>query len=422
MPLTVEARPPHDREHGGPATGPNAPPLLLANFVSVPNLWDARERDRAHEKLERDLPWVLTREQPLVFSGVAHGWHGSRTRGHMTSRAVFRSRGRLRLDGVLAWLTHLEESLRLARKGGLVVVAPTPQAGLGAALAKVAAPRRIRLVVRIQGNTASKARLVQGSRVRYRLKRAIEGIVIRRADLVVPMGDFTRDYVLGLGAEPDAVITLPFPVWWASRARVTELPARPTALFVGRLESEKGIHVLLEAMVEVARAVPESRLLLAGDGRLRGELERRVRELGLEDRVEMLGWVARDGLREVYERASVLVLPSLWEEGLGMVLVEAGLMGRAVIGSDLGGIKDVVRHGENGLLVPPGDAASLASALATVLGDPDIARRMGEAGTGIAASYLATRGQALARLEQAIDELTVPAGNGRGSRRAAASR
>jgi glycosyltransferase involved in cell wall biosynthesis len=388
--------------------GVAAPQVLGANFAYVPDLWDANERERVRERLARDIPWILAREQPLTLCGVGRQWHGSRTHGHMTSRAVFQSRRRLALDGLLAWLAHLEESLRLARKGQLLVFTPSPQAGAGAALARAAVPGRIRLVVRVQGSGASKALYVQGAPCRSRLKQAIESAVIRRADLVVPMGDFTRDHVLLLGATPSSVIVVPFPVWWEEDATVTELPDRPTALFAGRLEKEKGVHILIEAMVAVSQAVPGSRLLVAGDGQLRHDLERRVAALELEDRVEMLGWVQRDGVREVYERCSVLVLPSLWEEGLGMVLVEAGLSGRAVIGTDRGGIRDVIHHGENGLLVAPGNVGSLADALVAILGDPETARRMGLAGRRIATSYLATRAEALRRFERAVDELMAP--------------
>jgi glycosyltransferase involved in cell wall biosynthesis len=384
---------------------PPTPQVLGANFAYVPDLLDARERDRVRERIARDLPWVLSREQPLILCGVGKGWHGRRTDGHVTCRAVFRSTGRLQLDGLLAWLAHLTESLRLARTGPLLVASPSPQAGLGAAVARAAVPGRIRLVVRVQGSGASKARYVQAKPWRARLKDALESAVVRWADLVVPMGEFTREHVLALGAAPESVIVVPFPVWWEEDARVTGLPDRPTALFAGRLEKEKGVHILLEAMVATSEAVPDARLVVAGDGPLRGELERGIAALGLDGRVEMLGWLQRDAMRDVYERSWVLVLPSLWEEGLGMVLVEAGLMGRAVIGSDRGGIRDVVRHEENGLLVAPGNVSSLADALVAILGDGERARRMGLAGTRIASAYLATRAEALARFERAVDEL-----------------
>jgi len=381
------------------------PHVLGATFPYVPDLWDAGERERVRERVARDLPWTLTREQPFTFCGVGRGWNGSRAYGHLTSRAVFRSRGSLALDGPLAWLAHLEGALRLARRRSVLIAAPSPKSGLGAAIARVIAPARVRLVVRVQGSGASRDLYVNDAPWRSRLKHALQSAVIRRADLVVPMGEFTRQLALRLGAKPESVIVVPFVVWWEDEATVTDLPERPTALFAGRLEKEKGVHILLEAMASVFHAVPDSRFIVAGEGRLRGELERRVEQLGVQDRVEMLGWVQRKDIQSVYERAWVLVLPSLLEEGLGMVLVEAGLKGRAVIGSDRGGITDVVRHGENGLLVTPGDAASLANALIAILGDREKARRMGQAGTQIAGAYLAARAEALGRFERAVDEL-----------------
>ena len=102
----------------------------------------------------------------------------------------------------------------------------------------------------------------------------------------------------------------------------------------------------------------------------------------------------------------MLVLPSIVEEGLGMVLVEAGLMGRPVVASDIGGIRDIVRHGENGFLVPPGDPKALANAIVSVLKDRDLARRMGIAGRRIAQEYLAGREETIKRVQQRIYKLS----------------
>jgi len=85
-----------------------------------------------------------------------------------------------------------------------------------------------------------------------------------------------------------------------------------------------------------------------------------------------------------------------------MVLVEAGLMGRAVIGSDLGGIRDIIRHGYNGLLVPPGDPEALAESVGAVLQERDVATRMGLANREIALDYLSGREQAVKQVRQAI--------------------
>lgn len=79
-------------------------------------------------------------------------------------------------------------------------------------------------------------------------------------------------------------------------------------------------------------------------------------------------------------RASVAVVPSVWNEPMGQVAVEAMLVGRAVVASDVGGLRDVIEHGVTGLMVPPGDPGALAAALDSLLDDPDARHRMGEAG------------------------------------------
>src|SRR5437899_350461 len=114
-------------------------------------------------------------------------------------------------------------------------------------------------------------------------------------------------------------------------------------------------------------------------------VEAQVRQRGLEHRVEVRGRVAEQELRRAYAGASVLVLPAIVDargdtEGLGVVLLEAMSYGVPVIGSDLGGITDIVIDGETGLLVPPQDSAALAAALERLATDRGLARRLGEAG------------------------------------------
>jgi glycosyltransferase involved in cell wall biosynthesis len=216
------------------------------------------------------------------------------------------------------------------------------------------------------------------------------------------MGKFTTELALSQGVNPDRTIIVPFPVNWAKRAQVLDLPLTPNILFVGRLEKEKGVEFLLQAMVLLRNTVPNVCLHIAGSGNCRAELESRAEFLGLRDKVLFLGWLGADRLREALANTWVLVVPSIWEEGLGMVLVEAGLMGRPVIASKIGGITDVVYHGQNGLLVPPRDPEALAAAIAAVLQDREKARSMGLAGNRIAQEYLQDRDEALENARQAI--------------------
>lgn len=376
--------------------------FLVTNLWYAPNISDDGVWKFMWTEIRRDFPWLLTEKHDVYFSGVGQGWSGWRKRERVASHAGVRSMCFKPLNAVLAWLTHFRDALRLSKKESVVVLAPTPESGLAAGVAKLLAPNRLRLVVRVQGHTASKALYVKRSRLRFELLKNIERFVLRWADLVVPMGTFTRDLALGNGVRPDAVIVLPFPVPWADRAEVTDLPVRPTVMFAGRLEKEKGVHLLLQAMAMVTKSLPDVHVLIAGDGSYRVALERILDALSLRDNISFRGWLRADDLQVAYRDSSVFTLPSIWEEGLGMVLIEAGLMGRPVVASDIGGIRDVVRHGENGLLVPPGDARALAEAIMTVLKDRRLASRMGHAGRRIASEYLKGRNQALERVRQAI--------------------
>lgn len=159
--------------------------------------------------------------------------------------------------------------------------------------------------------------------------------------------------------------------------------ARPRIAYVGRLAAQKGVTTLLDAFARL----PEStgaRLLVVGDGPLRPELEQRAEPLG--DRVRFTGFLPHDRIPAVLQHADVLMLPSVYEE-LGSVLVEAMAAGLPIVASRVGGIPDLVRDDENGLLAPPGDAAAFAAAVTRVLSEPDTATRLGEAARDTARDY-----------------------------------
>ncbi len=383
-------------------TNPKGAIFVVANFPYTADLDSPQMQEFVKRKFERDFPWLLTDGHEVLLSGVGRGWHGRRNWGTITAHASVKATGRLPLDAVMAWITHLVDAWKTARRGLVIGVAPTPDAGLGLALARLILGRKLKLVVRVQGNTSSRSSFVHKKRWRSWVLEQIQTFALRRADLVVPMGDFTKQLAIGRGVDPSKVIVLPFPVRWADRAYVAPLAPIPTVLFVGRLEKEKGIHILLDAMQVVIKTIPQARLLIAGDGSYRQALEEKADLLGLRHSVSFLGWLEGDDLIRAYQEAWVLVLPSILEEGLGMVLVEAGLMGRPVVGSDLGGIRDIIRHGYNGFLVPPGNTWALADALAPLLKDRELARRMGLANREVALEYLRNRDEAVERVRQAI--------------------
>jgi N-acetyl-alpha-D-glucosaminyl L-malate synthase BshA len=147
-------------------------------------------------------------------------------------------------------------------------------------------------------------------------------------------------------------------------------------LSVGRLISIKGTRFLIEAMPAVVHAVPAARLVIIGTGPEEERLMKRVRELSLDDYVRFLGTIRHDELIPYYQGADVFVLPSItiagMTEGLGVVLLEAMAAGCPVIGSDVGGIPDIITDGENGFLVPEQNSEILAEKIIQLLSEDNL--------------------------------------------------
>jgi len=148
-----------------------------------------------------------------------------------------------------------------------------------------------------------------------------------------------------------------------------------TILTVGRLIDWKGTDYLIEALPEVLSRIPEARLMIIGRGPMEGSLRQKVKDLRLEEHVEFLGTVSDDDLRDYYRSADVFVLPSInlngRTEGLGVVVLEAMASGCPVIGSNVGGIPDIITDGENGILVPERDPHILAREIIHLLSDKE---------------------------------------------------
>lgn len=167
----------------------------------------------------------------------------------------------------------------------------------------------------------------------------------------------------------------------ADRARLREeagLGRFRTVFGLGaRLEAQKGIAFLLEAMPAILARHPDVALALAGSGSLEAELKEKARALGVAGNVRFLG--AYPQLLRFYPLLDFLVLPSLWE-GLPLCILEAMSLGLPIIATKVGGVGDALEDGKTARLVPPGDPAALARAIGGFLEDPEGARAFGEAG------------------------------------------
>lgn len=151
-------------------------------------------------------------------------------------------------------------------------------------------------------------------------------------------------------------------------------------LFVGRFEPRKGLLYLLRAVYLLRDRIPSLRLVVVGDGPLRAFYHREVTRLGIGNRVVFVGRVSRDQLPRYYVSADVFVSPATGAESFGIVLLEAQACGAPVVASHIPGYAQVIRDGENGILVPPRSPRHLARALLELYEHPDLAHRLREAG------------------------------------------
>jgi glycosyltransferase involved in cell wall biosynthesis len=146
---------------------------------------------------------------------------------------------------------------------------------------------------------------------------------------------------------------------------------------IARFHPVKDQAMLLRAFREVAAARPDVDLLLVGDGSLRPDLEKQVREGGIEGRVRFLG--VRFDVPDILRAIDVFALTSV-SEAASLTLLEAMASAVPVVVTDVGGNPEMVRHGREGLLVPRGDAGATAAALLQILDDPVTAAALGAAG------------------------------------------
>jgi glycosyltransferase involved in cell wall biosynthesis len=176
---------------------------------------------------------------------------------------------------------------------------------------------------------------------------------------------------------PNAVIPAPDETPDSASTLPDGWPEGPLIGVVARLQPEKGVANFLQAATRVSRIFPEAGFLVVGDGPLREELLSLVERLGISKRVRFLGY--RTDSRALMGLMDVLVVPSL-TEGSPLIVLEAMAAGIPVVASAVGGIPDQLRHGEEGILVPPDDPDALGEALGALLRDPAYARRLGETG------------------------------------------
>ncbi|MCX6356955.1 MAG: glycosyltransferase family 4 protein [Candidatus Aureabacteria bacterium] len=228
------------------------------------------------------------------------------------------------------------------------------------------------------------------SRVRHPLRRRI----ITGAGGIIAACRFARDEALRCGVRDkrvalirpgvDAGFFAPPDSREQARERLN-IKGKKVLLTISRILPQKGQDTVIRALPRLVREHPDLVYLIAGEGPYRGQLERLASELNVAERVVFLGPVPQEELPRYYGACDLFIMLNRevggvsWE-GLGIVFLEASACGAPVIGGKSGGTADSVVHGQTGFLVAPEDESEVASTVGLLLGDPALARRMGEAG------------------------------------------
>ncbi len=222
-------------------------------------------------------------------------------------------------------------------------------------------------------------------------------LALKQADRVLACSQFTADLVRKVGVDADRIEVV-YPGCDVDRFR--PLPPRPdlqekllasrrkgrVILTVGNLVARKGHDMVIRALPQVCRKVPDATYLVVGDGPHRSQLEKLTVEMRVQDRVIFAGEIVNADLSPIYALCDVFVMPSRDQseqcdvEGFGVVFLEASSCGKPIIGGRSGGIPEAVADGVTGLLVDPHDPQDIANAITRLLVDLDLSARLGQQG------------------------------------------
>jgi glycosyltransferase involved in cell wall biosynthesis len=323
--------------------------------------------------------------------------------GQARDDGTFRLVGRRQLlDGPLFYAqlpSHVRRLVRERRPAAIVTQSPYEAAAVE--LARTGVP----VVVELHGDWRTATRLY-GSPYRRGLSPladAVGAFGLRQADAVRTVSPYTSRLVRALGVEPAAEFAAFMDFEAFQEGPPVPLPPTPAALFVGVLELYKNVDGLARAWRIAATRLPGTQLRLVGRGSRRAVVEELLADLPAQT-----AWSERLTQAEVaraLDEATCLVLPSR-SEGLGRVLIEAFLRERPVVAMAVGGIRDVVEDGVNGLLVRSDD--ELAQALVRILTDRQLAERLAAGARHSAERWLSSPEQYAERMAALLAPYTDP--------------
>jgi glycosyltransferase involved in cell wall biosynthesis len=233
--------------------------------------------------------------------------------------------------------------------------------------------RGVPSVVTVRGVMAKRDFLVNSAQQVY--LHTFASRAFKEATLVRCLTESDAEEVERYGCPPGRIRVIPNFV--ATEEFAPDTGGGESILWYGRFVAEKGLRYLVAAAGELLKSDRSARFVLAGHGPQREAISRMAEGLGITQSFSMPGKMDRKGITSLLKDSSIVVVPST-KEGMPFSLLEAMSSGKAVLASDIPGINDIIKDGENGLLVPPSDPAALATGLSTLRSDPALRERLGK--------------------------------------------
>jgi glycosyltransferase involved in cell wall biosynthesis len=354
------------------------------HVLTLTPFYPVEEDDAAGCFVAEPLPWLQREGIRSTVMAVRPAYRG---RAHASPEALpaslihywaFPGNFGLPLSGAFLFARMLSEIRRLHETDPVDLIHAHGPLPCGHAAALIGSELGIPFVVSVHGLDAYATNQAKGYAGRW-CKR-VSQMVYRSARQVVCISEKVREQVLlgGNGSVRASVVYNGADPELFAPGEAGEEP-NPVVLSIGNLIPIKGHEILIRAVAALRDRYPKLQCELIGEGPERRNLQQLVSQLGIEDRVHVSGRQSRRNVAEALRRCTVFALPSSYE-GLGCVYLEAMASGKPVIAAREQGIGEIIRNGENGLLVGAGEVQELAEALARLLANPELRNAMGRAG------------------------------------------
>lgn len=215
--------------------------------------------------------------------------------------------------------------------------------------------------------------------------KLVNNYVLKNANAITTVSNFLSKEILNNYEITVSPAVIPMGVYKEFFDGPRRSTLKKTLLFVGRLSEKKGLRYLLEAMPQILTAHPDTILRVVGGGEQEKELKEISVRLGIQRKVFFIGMIASDQVSEYYSKADIFIGPSIKEEsgdteGFGLTFVEASISGCLVIGTNVGGISDILINGETGVVLPSQDSQAISDAVIHIFNNWDQYRHIANKG------------------------------------------